>query len=84
MTHSELDHQVRTVLPAVFDKADMIDLAHNTRSLPPFEICVKYDYRETLCHCEKYLEEYAARFGVDVSGMLDLVRDCLTELHLIR
>lgn len=84
MTHAELDHQVRTILPAAFDKVDMIDLAHNTRSLPPFDLRVKYDYWEALCHCERYLEEYATRFGADMSGMLDLVRDCLCSLHLIR
>lgn len=84
MNHAELDHQVRTVLPAVFDGARMIDLAHNTRTLPPFEIRVKYDYWEVLCHCEKYLEEYASRFGANVAGMLDLVRDCLCSLHVIR
>jgi len=83
MTHAELDHQVRTVLPAVFDKASMIDLSRNARALPPFEIRHLYVYWETLRHSEDYLEEYAKRFGQDVSGILDLVRDCLCSLHVI-
>ena len=83
MTHSELDRQVRTVLPEILRKVGLPVLAAFADALPPFEMKHQREYRRDLSLIEVSLENLADR-GRSHDKTLTLVRDCLTELHVIR
>ena len=83
MTHAELDHQVRTVLPEILRKIGLPVLAAFADDLPPFEMKHRRAYRKDLSLIEASLENLVAR-GRSHDKTLALVRDCLTELHVIR
>jgi len=82
MTHAELDHQVRTVLPAILKQIGLPVLGSVAELLPPFEQKHHLLYRKDLTVIEEVLEDYAKR-GSSHDKTLALVRDCLTELHVI-
>ena len=83
MTHAELDHQVRTVLPEILRKIGLPVLASVLELLPPLNGKHRRLYQADLNLIEDILEDYAAR-GRSHDKTLALVRDCLTELHVIR
>lgn len=83
MNHAELDNQVRAVLPAILKRIGFPVLAYTFEHLPPFEMKHRRRYRKDLSVIEEILEDYAAR-GRSHDKTLALVRDCLTELHVIR
>ena len=83
MNHAELDNQVRNVLPAILKRIGFPVLASTLEPLPPFEVKHCLQYRKGLSFIEEILEDYAVR-GRSHDKTLTLVRDCLTELHVIR
>jgi len=83
MTPHEFDNQVRSVLPAILTKLGLHALSATASTLPPFEVKHRLAYRNGLTQIEAALEDLAAR-GRNHEKTLGLVRDCLTELHLLR
>lgn len=82
MTHAELDHQVRTVLPEILFRIGLNRFASKLGSLPPFGVNHRRIYRKELSETELFLEN--GTYGDSNHQPIDLVRDCLTELHVIR
>lgn len=74
-----LDFQIRVILPIELAKLGMADSALSIRALPPLSNLHRRLYRETLSRLEDALEKTHPDHGC-----LDVVRDCLTELHVIR
>ena len=74
-----IDNQVRTILPIELEKIGFRNTAACLRSLPPLTALTAIRYRQDLSVVEVRLED---RTGCE--GCLDLVRDCLTELHELR